>query len=64
MLIAIDPRVMFGRPVIAGTRIPTSAIAGQFYAADSYDTLIAEYGRSHEEIEEAIRYEEWRAAAA
>lgn len=62
-LITIDPRVMFGRPVITGTRIPTSAIAGQFYAGDSHETLSAEYGRSQEEIEEAIRYEAWRAAA-
>ena len=63
-LVTIDPRYMFGKPVITGSRVPTSEIAGRFYAGDSYETLVAEYGRSPEEIEEAIRYEWWRAGIA
>src|SRR5688500_6517058 len=38
-LVTIDPRYVFGRPVITGTRIPTSEIAERFYAGDSYETL-------------------------
>jgi uncharacterized protein (DUF433 family) len=63
-LVTIDPRYMFGKPVITGSRVPTGEIAGRFYAGDSYETLIAEYGRSPDEIQEAIRYEWWRAAIA
>jgi len=55
--ISIDPRVRFGRPVIAGTGIPTAEIASRFRAGDSSAELADEYGRSQLEIEEAIRCE-------
>lgn len=56
-IIAIDPQVRFGRPVIAGTSIPTAEIAERFRAGDSVATLADEYGRPAKEIEEAIRCE-------
>lgn len=56
-LIAIDPRVAFGRPVIAGTRIPTAEVAERFKAGDSLDDLLREYGASPAQIHEAIRCE-------
>ena len=59
--IAIDPRVAFGRPVIAGSRVPTSEIFERFNAGDSPDDLAADFRRTPEEIWEAIRCE---AAAA
>ena len=61
-LVSIDPRYVFGRPAIAGTRVPTAEVAERFWAGDSLDMLVAEYDRSPEEIGEAIRYEWWRAA--
>jgi uncharacterized protein (DUF433 family) len=61
-LIVIDPRRAFGRPVIADTRIPTTDVFERFKAGDSLDALVAEYGRSTQEIQEAIRYEAERAA--
>ncbi len=61
-LVSIDARRAFGRPVVSGTRIPTEEIAGRFFAGDSFDRLVEEYGRRPEEISEAIRYEWWRAA--
>jgi uncharacterized protein (DUF433 family) len=61
-LIVIDPRRAFGRPVIAGTRIPTTDVFERFKAGDSLDDLVAEYGRPTQEIQEAIRYEADRAA--
>jgi uncharacterized protein (DUF433 family) len=60
--IVIDPRTAFGRPVIAGSRIPTADVFERFKAGDSLETLVAEYGRQTEEIQEAIRYEADRAA--
>ncbi len=61
-LVVIDPRLAFGRPVIAGTRVPTSDVFERFKAGDSPNQLAREYGRAPEEIFEAIRYEADRAA--
>lgn len=55
--IAIDPTVAFGRPVIAGSRVPTIEIAERFKAGESSQTLARDYERPQEEIEEAIRCE-------
>lgn len=56
-IISLDPRVRFGRPVIAGTSIPTAEIAERFRAGDSFAELAEDYGRPQKEIEEAIRCE-------
>ena len=61
-MIMINPAVSFGRPVIAGTGIPTAVIASRFHARESISDLAEEYGRTDQEIEEAIRWES-RAAA-
>lgn len=55
--VVIDPRVSFGRPVIAGTGIPTSALAEQFKAGDPVPLLAKEYGASEEAVWDAIRCE-------
>jgi uncharacterized protein (DUF433 family) len=56
-IISLDPRVRFGRPVIAGTSIPTAEIAERFRAGDSLEAIAEDYGRPKAEIEEAIRCE-------
>jgi uncharacterized protein (DUF433 family) len=63
-IISLDPRVRFGRPVIAGTSIPTVEIAERFRAGDRVAALADEYGRPPAEIEEAIRCELTLDAAA
>ena len=55
-IIVIQPGLAFGRPVIAGTGIPTEIIAERYKAGDSVMELAADYGREQTEIEEAIRY--------
>lgn len=62
--IAIDPFVSFGRPVIAGTRIPTEIIAERWDAGDSVTDLAEDYGRQVVEIDEALRFERSQLAAA
>jgi uncharacterized protein (DUF433 family) len=42
-LIVIDPAVSFGRPVIAGTGIPTKVLAELYEAGDSIDDLALDY---------------------
>ena len=61
--IVIDPKVGFGKPVIAGTGISTAVIASRFNARESVPDLAEEYGLKPEQIEEAIRWET-RAVAA
>lgn len=56
-IISLDPRVRFGRPVIVGTSIPTEEVAERFRAGDTVEQLAADYGRSPEEVQEAIRCE-------
>lgn len=62
--VAIDPRVQFGRPVLAGTGIPTEVIAERFKAGESLDDLARDYGRTADEIQEAVRAELCLHAAA
>jgi uncharacterized protein (DUF433 family) len=61
--VVIDPQVSFGRPVLAGTGIPTAVIAERYKAGESVDDLADDYGRKRLEIEEAIRCELWLEAA-
>src|SRR5262249_41243756 len=56
-LVAIDPRLAFGRPCLAGTRIPTAILFERHQAGESITDLAADYGRPAHEVEEAIRYE-------
>jgi uncharacterized protein (DUF433 family) len=56
-VIVIDPTISFGRPVLAGTGIPTAVIAERYKAGESVDDLAGDYDRPRSEIEEAIRCE-------
>ena len=56
-IISIDPAVAFGRPVIAGSRVPTAEVAERFKAGESPRELAEDFGRKEEEILEAIRCE-------
>lgn len=56
-LVAIDPLVAYGRPVIAGSRVTTADVADRFKAGESPEELSTDYDRTPEEICEAIRCE-------
>jgi uncharacterized protein (DUF433 family) len=53
----IDPRVSFGRPVLATVQIATAAIAERYAAGESIDHLAEDYGCEKLDVEEAIRCE-------
>ncbi|MBI3938779.1 MAG: DUF433 domain-containing protein [Betaproteobacteria bacterium] len=55
--VVIDPRVSFGRPVIAGTGIPTAVLAERYKAGERIQDLAKDYGAPEEAIEDAIRCE-------
>ncbi|MBD2771120.1 DUF433 domain-containing protein [Iningainema tapete] len=56
-IVVIDPRIAFGRIVIAGTGIATDVLVERYKAGDSIDDLAYDYEIDSLKIEEAIRYE-------
>ena len=56
-LVVMDPRVAFGRPVVAGTAVRTEVIASRLKAGESVEELAKDYGLGVPKIEAAIRYE-------
>lgn len=55
--VAIDPRIQFGRPCLAGTGIRTAVIIERYKAGDSIESLAEDYEITPSDIEEALRYE-------
>ena len=62
--VVIDPTVAFGRPVLAGTRVPTAILADRFKAGDALQDLADDYRTTPQAIEEALRCELDRREAA
>jgi uncharacterized protein (DUF433 family) len=60
--VVIDPRLSFGRPVLSKVAVPTEIIVDRFRAGDSMVDMAKDYGVGEEEIEEALRFEQCRAA--
>lgn len=54
-VVVIDPRISFGRPVIAGTGAPTDVVVDRYLAGESVEVLADDYGCDREAIEEVIR---------
>lgn len=55
--IIIDPRIAFGRPVVASRGIATSTIAERVDAGESVNDIAADYDLAQSEIEQAVVYE-------
>jgi uncharacterized protein (DUF433 family) len=55
--VVMDPMISFGRPVINGSGVPTSAIYERYLAGDEPEHLAKDYRRDLPEIYEAIRCE-------
>ena len=57
-LIMIDPRVAFGRPIIARRGISTAAIVDRVNADESEEEIARDYGLTATEVKEALVYEQ------
>lgn len=55
--IVVDPEVCFGRPVLAGTAIPTDVIADRYLGGDSIRKMAEDYDLPEEQIAAALRFE-------
>lgn len=56
--VVIDPRLSFGRPVLAGTTVPTEILGERFRAGDSIQDLARDYRLRPDQVEVAIRWEQ------
>jgi uncharacterized protein (DUF433 family) len=57
--IIVDPKVMVGKPVIRGTRIPVDAIIHRFSEGATFEDLLKEYPNiSKQDIKAALEYAE------
>jgi uncharacterized protein (DUF433 family) len=61
-VVAIDPRVGFGRPILLRAGVRTEVIADRFAAGDSPKDMAEDYGVQEADILEALRFQQ-RAAA-
>jgi uncharacterized protein (DUF433 family) len=55
--VMIDPRISFGRLVVAGTGIPAEIITERFHAGESVDQLAKDYRLDRLAIEDVLRFE-------
>ena len=54
--IVVDDKIMHGKPVIKGTRVPVDVILGSLAGGMSYEEVEKEYGVTREDILAAIEY--------
>ena len=60
--ITADPARVFGKPVIAGTRVPAATVLGLLAAGRSEAEILAEYDLTSEHIRAVFRYAAWLAS--
>ena len=56
-IVAVDPRVSFGHPIISGKGVRTLTIVERLDAGESREVVAADYQLDEREIDEAILYE-------
>lgn len=61
-LLYIDPRISFGKPVIAGKGVPTRSIADLYDAGDEIEDIAYEFDCTPEQVKAAIQFESLLAA--
>ena len=54
--ITTNPKIMHGKPVIKGTRVPVDVILGSLVGGMSYEEVEKEYGVKKADIIAAIEY--------
>jgi uncharacterized protein (DUF433 family) len=52
----VDPQILAGTPVIAGTRVPVATVIGHLAAGDTTSAVMANYDLSEEQIRAALGY--------
>jgi len=60
--VTVDAAVAFGKPVIAGTRLPVAVVLGQLAEGISEEEIRAEYDLTPEQVHATLRYAAWLAS--
>jgi len=55
-VVSVDPRVSFGRPVLAATSIPVESILSRFRAGERIEELATDYQVSEASIQDLVRW--------
>ncbi len=53
--ITVDSALQFGKPVIAGTRVPVEVVVGHIAAGDPIDKVVKEYRITREDVLAALQ---------
>jgi uncharacterized protein (DUF433 family) len=61
--IVVDPEVMHGVPVIAGTRIPAHLIVGQLAGGESMEAILEAYELTEAQVRTVLGYAAERLSA-
>ncbi|MBI2098723.1 MAG: DUF433 domain-containing protein [Candidatus Wildermuthbacteria bacterium] len=54
--VTTDEKTQFGKPVIAGTRVPVEVVIGHIATGDAIETVMKEYGLTREQVLAALKY--------
>ncbi|MGH2487471.1 MAG: DUF433 domain-containing protein [Ktedonobacterales bacterium] len=54
--VTVDPEVVHGRPVIAGTRVPVEVVTGELAGGSTYPEIMHNYHLTEEQIRSALGY--------
>jgi uncharacterized protein (DUF433 family) len=54
--ITVDPQVLHGRPVVAGTRVPVEVVLVELASGSSVEDVMREYHLTDEQIRTALAY--------
>lgn len=56
MPIEIDRKVMHGKPIIKGTRIPVNVVVGSLAGGMTYEEVCQEYGITKRDVLDCLKY--------
>jgi uncharacterized protein (DUF433 family) len=54
--VSMDPRVRFGKPCVAGTRVDVATVVADIAANESFEALQEAYQLTREQVIAALRY--------
>ncbi len=54
--VTVDPQIVHGRPVVAGTRVPVEVILGALAGGSSFEEVMDDYHLTNEQIRAALSY--------
>lgn len=54
--ISMDPKIRFGKPCLAGTRMDVATVLAELASGSSIEEVASEYQLTREQISAALRY--------